>query len=89
MSFNYYSDRLLASMRDIHLLPMLLTTFVPVALYMGVFIFLALCKPVMWSAGRLFSVIGERDESVFKQFTTLLALILGAVKAIYDYLSVK
>jgi hypothetical protein len=40
-------------------------------------------------AGRLFSVIGERDGSVFKQFGALLALILGAAKAIYDYLSVN
>jgi hypothetical protein len=77
-----------AGLRDVHLLPILLTTFVPVALYMGVFIFLAFCTAVMRLAARVFAVIGERDQSVFKQFATLLAVILAAVKAIYDWLSV-
>ncbi len=78
----------LAGMQDIHLLPILLTTFVPVALYMGAFVLLAFCKPVMWLAGRFFGVIGERDESVFKQFATLLAVLLAALKTIYDYLTI-
>jgi hypothetical protein len=43
----------------------------------------------MWLSSRLFSVIGEREESVFQQFGFLIATILAAIKAIYDYLSVK
>ena len=35
----------------------------------------------------LFEVVGEREESVFKQFGVLIATILAAVKAIYDFLS--
>ena len=73
--------------RDIHLLPTLLTTFVPVALYMSVFVLISFCKPVLKLASRIFSVIGEKEQLVFKQFGFLIASILATVKAIYDVLT--
>ena len=38
---------------------------------------------------RLFSVMGEREESIFKQVGFILTTILGAIKAIYDYLTIS
>lgn len=77
----------LAGLRDIHLLPMLLTTFVPVALYMSVFILISFCKPVLKLASRIFGAVGEKEESVFKQFGFLIAAIMAAIKAIYEVLT--
>ncbi len=77
----------LAGLRDIHLLPILLTTFVPVALYMLVFLFISFCKPVLKLASRIFGAVGEKEESVFKQFGFLIAAIMAAVKAIYEVLT--
>lgn len=77
----------LAGLRDIHLLPLLLTTFVPVALYMSVFILISFCKPVLKLASRIFGAVGEKEESVFKQFGFLIAAIMAAVKAIYEVLT--
>jgi hypothetical protein len=74
------------NLSELHLLPMLLTTFVPVAIYMSVFIFLAFAKIVMSIIGRFFEVIGEREESVFKQFAILAVILMTAVKAVYDFL---
>lgn len=75
-----------STISDLHLLPMLLSTFIPVTIYMSVFLFLSFSKLIMLVSSRLFLVIGERDESVFKQFAILLASFLAAIKAIYDYL---
>jgi len=74
-------------LRDLHLLPILLTTFFPVFLYMTVFIFLSFSRIVFRISGRFFEVVGEREESVFKQFGILITTILVTIKAIYDYLS--
>ena len=77
----------ITAMPDLHLAPILLTTLVPVSLYMSVFIFLSFAKPVMNFAARVFEAVGERDKSVFAQFGTLLASILAAVKAVVAYLA--
>lgn len=73
--------------RDLHLMPILLTTFVPVTAYMGVFIALSFVKLVMQVAARIFGIVGEREESVFRQFGFLLASAIWALKAISDYLT--
>ena len=74
-------------LQDIHLVPILLTTFVPVSIYMSSFIFLYLSKPVMIVASFIFDRIGKKEESVFKQLGTLVAVWMASIKAIYDYLS--
>jgi hypothetical protein len=68
---------------DIHLLPLLLSTFIPVVLYMSFFLFFSFCKPIMWISGRFFEVIGKRQESVFKQLGFLVGVWLAAIKAVY------
>jgi len=77
----------LGTLKDIHLLPILLTTFVPVVIYMSIFVFLSFAKPIMWVSARFFSVVGEREDSVFKQFGFLLASLMAVAKAIYYFLS--
>ncbi|HUU15871.1 MAG TPA: hypothetical protein VMW72_01875 [Sedimentisphaerales bacterium] len=77
----------LAWFKNFHLLPVLLTTFVPVVLYMSVFILISFSKPVLWLASRIFGVMGEKEELVFKQFGFLIAAIMAAVKAIYEVLT--
>jgi len=51
----------LESRPDIHLLPILLTTFIPVVLYMSVFIFISFCKFIMMLAARIFGAVGEKE----------------------------
>ncbi len=74
-----------SNIEDLHLLPLLLTTFVPVATYMLVFVLLSFAKPVLWLSARLFGAIGERDESVFRQLGMLVGTFVAAIKAIYDF----
>jgi len=81
-------DFKLTNLPDIHLLPLLLTTFIPVTLYMSVFIILSFAKPILRFSERIFIAVGEKEDSVFKQFGVLLATIMAAVKAIYDYLTI-
>jgi hypothetical protein len=76
-----------AGLPDIHLIPILLTTFVPVVLYMSFFVLISFCKPVLKLAGRIFGAVGEKKESVFKQFGFLITTIMAAIKAIYDLLT--
>ena len=64
------------------------TTFVAVCLYMSVFLFLSFAKPIFWLSARFFGAIGERDESVFKQVGTFLAVLMVAGKALYDWWTV-
>jgi hypothetical protein len=71
--------------QNLHLLPLSFTVFIPVCTYMFVLLFLSFCKPIMWISSRIFSAIGERDESVFKQFATVIAALMGLIKAIYEY----
>lgn len=83
---NRQSSVKITDMRDIHLLPILLTTFVPVTIYMSIFLFLSFCKGVMLTAARLFHAVGSKKESVFKQFGAVIAALAVLIKAIYDYL---
>ncbi len=76
----------IADMRDIHLLPILLTTFVPVTIYMSIFLFLSFSKGVMMTTARLFRAVGSKKESVFKQFGFLIAVLATLIKMVYDYL---
>jgi hypothetical protein len=74
----------LDSFQDLHLLPILLSTFLPVTFYMSIFLFVSMSKPIMIITAKCFSVIGGKDESVFKQFAILITSFLVAIKAIYD-----
>ncbi len=76
----------ISNMRDIHLLPILLTTFVPVTIYMSIFLFLSFCKGVMLTTARLFHAVSTKKESVFKQFGSVIGILAALTKAIYDYL---
>jgi hypothetical protein len=71
-----------------YLIPVSCTMFIPVLLYMSILLFLSFCKPVMWTSSRFFSAIGEKEESVFKQFGILFTVVMAAIKSIYDYISV-
>jgi len=73
---------------DMHLVPLLLTTFVPVFIYMFIFTVISILKPFLYITGRLFGAISEKDESAFKQIATVIAVIIAALKAIYDYIVV-
>jgi hypothetical protein len=75
----------LSQFKDIHLFPMIVSTFVPVFLYMSVFIVISILKPFLWVSSRLFHSISEKDESAFKQIGTVLSLMMAASKAIHDY----
>lgn len=73
-------------MPDLHLLPLLATTFVPVALYSVPFLIISFSKPVLQVSARIFGAVGEKEESAFRQLGTLIAALMAAAKAIYDYL---
>lgn len=73
---------------NIRLVPIILTTFVPVSLFMSIFIVLSMSKPVIRLSSRLFKIMGEKDESVFKQLGVLISVWMFAAKAFYDYLKI-
>ncbi|WP_210396124.1 hypothetical protein [Motiliproteus sediminis] len=75
--------------KDLHLTPVLSSTFAPVTVYMSVFFAISLLKPFVWITARFFSVISSREESVFKQLGTLITLIMAAAKAVFDYLTIQ
>ena len=73
---------------DVHLVPMLMSTFVPVTLYMTVFVLLSVFKPIMWLAERVFERLaarGREGTTVFKQFATLLSAIVAFAKLVFDH----
>jgi hypothetical protein len=76
------------NLKDIHLLPILLSTFIPVFIYMAIFLSLSFCKPIIWITSRFFSIIGEKEKSVFKQFGILISIWMAAIKSIYDYITI-
>lgn len=72
---------------NLYLFPLIFSTFLPVTIYIAIILILLFCKLVLKFAIRVFSVIGEREESVFKQFAVLLAVVMTAFKVFYDYLT--
>jgi hypothetical protein len=84
-----YGTKVEAKITDIQLLPIVMSTFIPVVIYMFAIIFLSVSKPIMQIANRLFEVLSEKDESIFKQLATLITAWMAAIKAIYDYISLS
>jgi uncharacterized membrane protein YsdA (DUF1294 family) len=74
----------LAQFENIHLFPMIVSTFVPVFVYMSIFISISIFKPFFWLTARLFHAISEKEDSAFKQIGTVVSLMMAAFKAIYD-----
>ncbi|MFC2077436.1 hypothetical protein ACFLTM_01325 [Candidatus Bipolaricaulota bacterium] len=77
------------AMGDLHLLPILLSTFVPVLIYMSVFLFIALMKPILWLSARLLGGFAESEKGVFTQLGITIGLLMNAVKALYEYLALS
>lgn len=73
----------LSKIKDLHLIPILFTSFIPVTIYVSTIIFLSISKPIMWISSRIFET--EKSESVFKQFASLIAVFMALVKAAFDY----
>ena len=69
-----------AYLPNIHLLPLLLTTLVPVLIYMSTFIALTLLKYLFKLISRFFGVLGENEKPVFKVYITSILIIIGAIK---------
>jgi hypothetical protein len=76
---------------DIHLLPLLLTTFVPVTILMCAFIILFLTHYALMPAiTRLFHVLGEkRNQSPFGKLAFLLGAWLSILKVLTDWIVTK
>lgn len=72
--------------QDVHLVPVIVSTFIPVVLYMCLFINISILKPGFWFTARIFSAISEKEQSIFTQVGVIISLVMGALKAIYDYL---
>lgn len=73
--------------RDLNLLPILLSTLAPVAIYMGVFVALALAKLLLRVIARVCGLIAEEEKSVFAQLGTAVGITMIAIQALYTYLS--
>lgn len=76
---------------DPRLTPFILTAFVPVALYMSVFIFLAfILKPLALAAGYLCGLLSEKQKTPFAELATIISLFIAMLKALndWDYLKV-
>lgn len=86
----YIKDKIiiLQSLYDIQLMPIVLTTFMPVFIISICVITLSIIKPPVMLASRIFAGISEKEESVFRQLSFTFTLIAAAAKAIYDYLIV-
>lgn len=79
------STNSLNNVEDLHLLPILLTTCVPILLYMSILIILSYYKYVSNFLSRTLHVISEKEDSIFKQISILLVLGIATVKAFIDY----
>ena len=73
------SMRLMA-VHDVHLLPLLLTTFVPVLLYLIPFLALGLTKGILVVVARVFRVAGSKKKPVFSQFAVLISAVVALIK---------
>ena len=68
---------------DWSLTPLLLTTFIPVAVYMSIFIFLGfIVKPFARMAGYICGLLGEKEKTPFFELAVALSLFIILFKSL-------
>jgi hypothetical protein len=71
---------------DWPLTPLLLTTFIPVTLYMSAFIILGIIlKPFAWVAGYLCGLLGEKEKTPFAELAVIISLLGATAKALSEW----
>jgi len=66
----------------IYLLPIVLSTFLPISLLASLFVFLILYKYISLILSRVFHVLSEKQGSIFKEIAFTLSAIVGLVNAV-------
>ena len=68
------------------MIPILLTTFIPVVFYMGIFIVLGLIvKPITRFTGYVCKLIFEKEKSPFFQLSLILSFLITFIKALSQW----
>jgi hypothetical protein len=67
------------------LTPVLLTTFIPISIYMLALMSLSALKPIAATIRYLCGLLSEKKNSPFLELGTIMALILGLAKALTDW----
>lgn len=71
---------------DYSLIPLLLTTFVPVSLYMSIFIVLGfIISPLLRLSGYFCGLLSEKDKSPFFEISFVFSTLIIATKAASDW----
>lgn len=84
--FQVVTLRATASSPDWALTPILLTTFIPVVMYMSAFVVLGLVvSPLARLSGYVCGVLSEKEKTPFAQLAILLSLLTVAAKALWEW----
>ena len=71
---------------DAQLFPLLLTTFIPVVLYMSLFIILSLViSPLMRLTGYMSGLLGEKEKTPFLELSVVVSTLIVAIKALTEW----
>lgn len=68
------------------LAPLILTTTIPVLIYTFPLLLIAyVIKPLLIASGYLCGLLGEKKDTPFFEFATLISMILGLIKALQEW----